>query len=481
MNTIRPIVTISLLALVGIFLYMKMTAKDPPLPEDMADWDVASELNIGGDQSGVPGLNFGGSDAQSEMPPAFTPSAPVAEYSEAPAPFVADQAPPAMPEEAPSEFNGGVPSEPVEAPPYQVAVPEAPEAPAYGQADMAPPLAPETQPPVAEAEQAPAYEPEPAPVVVAPPIVEQPVAEPAPVTPGDRYGNATPPAAPYTNVQPPADSYGSAPPPMDRYGSAEGPAPSEPQESPAQPSVVTGEPVTPTPSLFASTRIAAQSALDRGELSQALLLLSDWYGDPSLSPGEESELDTLLSQLAGSVIYSTEHRIEPPYRVQAGQRLQDIAQEYNVPWQLLAKINRVEDPNNLQPGSELKVVRGPFEAVVDIRRRSVVLMLDRRYAGRFQLEVEPGVNVEEGLWTVDQKLLTPGSANPAFPGAPSDERSLMLTNPVAAGGQVAILRGPGTPGAASADPPGRVIRLNSTDIGDLFDILSVGSRVVIRR
>ena len=72
--------------------------------------------------------------------------------------------------------------------------------------------------------------------------------------------------------------------------------------------------------------------VDRGELSQALLLLSDWYGDPSLSPGEEAELDTLLSQLAGSVIYSTEHRLEPPYRVQAGQRLQDIAQQYNVPY-----------------------------------------------------------------------------------------------------------------------------------------------------
>ncbi len=443
MSTIRPIVTIVLLALVGVFLYLHMTAKEPELPQDLAGWDVASELSIGG----PPSLDIGGAAQPgavpdtSGLPPAFNPGpAPAAPTFAA----AADEAPPAfVPDEAP-QFDAA-PSFTAEAPPVEEPAPtENAPASAIAAAPVytAPPAAapPSTETPAPEASAAPAYSPEPA-------------AESVPATTaGDRYGTQT-------STAPPSNA---------------------PQEPPAQ----EAPPVTPTEpagSLFASTRVAAQSALDRGELSQALLLLSDWYGDPSLSPGEEQELDTLLSQLAGTVIYSTEHRLEPPYRVQAGQRLQDIAQEYNVPWQLLAKINGIEDPAGLMPGSELKVVRGPFEAVVDFNRRTMTLMLQRRYAGRFELDIEPGTSVEDGLWTVDQKLLTPSGAGPVYSNGSTEERSLMLTNPVAGGGQVAIVRGPSTPGAASADPPGRVVRLSSADMEDLFDIVSVGSRVVIRR
>ncbi|MEM9352512.1 MAG: LysM peptidoglycan-binding domain-containing protein [Planctomycetota bacterium] len=433
MSTIRPIVTIVLLAMVGVFLYVRMTAKEPELPQDLAGWDVASELSIGG----PPSLEMGGLAGPgampdtSELPPAFNASP--APAGPAFAEAAAGEAPPAfVPDEAP-QFDSAPTFSP-EAPPSSEPAPGGGVPVAVG-IGVAPayPDPPSAAPPVA---QAPAVE-------LAPPPAENTPTPPA----GDRYGTQT-------------------------------------STAPQAPPALEEPPVTPTEpagSLFASTRVAAQSALDRGELSQALLLLSDWYGDPSLSPGEEQELGTLLSQLAGSVIYSTEHRLEPPYRVQAGQRLQDIAQEYNVPWQLLAKINGVEDPAGLTPGSELKVVRGPFEAVVDFNRRTMTLMLQRRYAGRFELDIEPGTSVEDGLWTVDQKLLTPSAAGPVYSTGSSEERSLMLTNPVAGGGQVAIVRGPSAPGAASADPPGRVVRLSPGDMEDLFDIVSVGSRVVIRR
>jgi hypothetical protein len=104
-------------------------------------------------------------------------------------------------------------------------------------------------------------------------------------------------------------------------------------------------------SMFSAARLAVQSALDRGELSQALLLLSDWYGDPSLTAAESSEVQELLSQLAGSVIYSRENRLEPPYIVQSGERLEDIAQKYNVPWQLLAKLTASHRRNNYNRAS----------------------------------------------------------------------------------------------------------------------------------
>jgi hypothetical protein len=234
--------------------------------------------------------------------------------------------------------------------------------------------------------------------------------------------------------------------------------------------------------MFSAARLAVQSALDRGELSQALLLLSDWYGDPSLSASEAGEVQELLSQLAGSVIYSQEHRLEPPYMVQAGEKLEDIAQKYSVPWQLLAKINGIASPDQLQPGQQLKVLRGPFSARIDLSDRKMILMLNRRYAGQFSINIEPTNTVEEGSWSVSQKLLTPGNVGTlgsAQVGS-REERSILLTNTGGVTNQVTVLRGVGS-GAPDTEPAGRVIHLQLADVQDMFDILSVGSQVTIRR
>jgi len=252
-----------------------------------------------------------------------------------------------------------------------------------------------------------------------------------------------------------------------------------PTAAPAPPAVST----QPAQSLFAATRLAAQAALDRGELSQALLLLSDWYGDPSLLPNEVDEVQQLLGQLAGSVIYSTEHRLEPPYMVQAGERLENIAHKYQIPWQLLAKINGITQPDQIQPGQQLKVLQGPFSATIDFSQRKLTLMLDRRYAGEFAIEIDPSMSVEEGHWSVNQKLLTPGDVGLARAGAmaPTDRRSLVLTSAGGGASQLAILTGSRFASAIGVEPAGRVIRLKTEDVGDVFDILSLGSLVVIRR
>jgi len=189
------------------------------------------------------------------------------------------------------------------------------------------------------------------------------------------------------------------------------------------------------------------------------------------------------------VIYSTEHRLEPPYLVQAGQRLEDIAKQYDVPWQLLAKINGIASPDQLQPGRKLKVVRGPFSALIDLGNRSLTVMLARRYAGKFPIDIAPAVTVEEGEWKVEQKLVTPGNLNLAAApstgrseSGPTEEQSLILTNTASKTGQIAILRGSGmATSSVATEPKNRVIRMKTADVRDVFDILSVGSSVTIRR
>ncbi len=239
-----------------------------------------------------------------------------------------------------------------------------------------------------------------------------------------------------------------------------------------------------TSSLFTAARLRALSALDRGELAEALQVLSEWYGDPSLTPTEKREVNELLSQLAGSVIYEgpPAHRLMPPHFVQSGETLESIAQKYSVPWQLLAKINGLGSAGPLPTGHELKVVQGPFSAQIDLSERNLTLMLGRRYAGKFALDIDPAMELPESEWKVDQKLLTPANRGIySVAGAPAEDRSLLLANADDPSRQAVLLRGPGSADPVSPDPNGLVIRLKAGEVEEVYDILSVGSRVTIRR
>ena len=231
-------------------------------------------------------------------------------------------------------------------------------------------------------------------------------------------------------------------------------------------------------SAYNASRASAKDQLERGKLSAGLLTLSLWYEEPQLRPEQHAELNQLLDQIAGTVIYSRKHLLEPPYRVRSGQQLSDIANELNVPVGLLAKINGIQDPNTLAPGQEIKVVRGPFNAVVNSNKSELTLWLNARYAGRFPIAMGPEFNEIVGDFVVESK--TPahsGHNNQPWiqlgTGFPTGESS-------SNGRQLGIVGMAELSEAAQGKLPGR-IGVSTHDAGDLIDILSRGSKVTILR
>jgi LysM repeat protein len=429
-SSLRPLATILLLAAVGVFLYMKINESEPKLSPELETWST-TDLEIGGgalaDKPAVDAI-------AAASPSGVVPVAPLGAGGQAP-PFVATPSNPAA-SAAPYRPAGDA------APPWS------PESPAAAAGDDSSPMARSAAP--------------------TPPL---PTIPPLPIAPGD----GTDPASPRGDAA--RDPLAATAPP------AEPDAPSAPGWDSAATATGGAEP-TAKPSMFAAARVAAQGALDRGELAQALSILSEWYGDPSLTPEETKDVDSLLSQLAGSVIYEgpPAHRLAAPHIVQTGETLPSIAEKYQVPWQLLAKINGIADPHALTPGQELKVIPGPFSATIDLSERKMTLKLDRRYAGRFTLEIDPAANIPEGEWRVEQKLLTPAMGGVyGVPGGATEDRSLLLANVANPAGPPAILRGPGNADPVSATPRERTLRLKSNDVADVYDILSEGSRVTITR
>ncbi len=296
---------------------------------------------------------------------------------------------------------------------------------------------------------------------------------------GDYTGIGNPPSATVTGVNPlgstapatgvgPAAGMGQAPP-----AGIGSPAPSPG----AVPNATQLAMPTPRGS-FSAFAQEAQRKLDEGRLSEVLAELTPWRNAPQLSPEQAGQVQGLLNQLAGTVVYSQQHLLEPPYTVRQGDTLETIGRQYNVPGKLLANINGIRNPQDVQPGQQLKVVRGPFDAEISLDKYELVLTLQGRYAGRFSVGLGRDQQTLAGTHIVREKTDRPPQAGSSPIGTTG--------NPATSGPWIGLNGQVGIHGTTNPQDVGRPggngwISLANGDLGDVYNILSVGSRVVIRR
>ncbi|MGC3966658.1 MAG: LysM peptidoglycan-binding domain-containing protein [Pirellulales bacterium] len=116
----------------------------------------------------------------------------------------------------------------------------------------------------------------------------------------------------------------------------------------------------PSASLIPSME-KVQAYLNQSKFAEVHEELSQWFDSSQLSEDERRRVQETLDQLAGMVVYSREHLLEPPHTVAQGETLQAVADRYQVPLELLVKINGIADPLYLPAGTQLKVIKGPFD------------------------------------------------------------------------------------------------------------------------
>ncbi|MCI0334045.1 MAG: LysM peptidoglycan-binding domain-containing protein [Planctomycetes bacterium] len=436
MSSIRPLVTITILVVVGAYLYVKINE---------------------GAVSPAPAAGDAWNQPPGDVPPLATSDvAPTT--NAAPAPTTTAAPPTAATIEAtPAGANAAA-----QTPPAVPAIPEIPEIGTTTQADTPP--APSVTPPTT-AQTNPTIGALP-PASAALTASASFAAQEAPTTPEQLNAASTATSglttAPLASQPNPLRQGAQPTSPPDRYAAAGALTTTDP--------ITPAATTTPVATSFVESWPTIQAALDRGELAEAHKLLSQWYGDPSLTPTDAERVESLLSQLAGTVVYSTEHQLAPAHVVKPGETLETIAKEYNVPWQLLAKINGIPAADQVRAGQELKVVRGPFSAVVELSRNQLTLMVDGRYAGKFPVATAPGQSISDGEWVVGQKHV--GQAT---------ERAILLQGNAGTPGTPAPTLIIASESLAVNSANGSTITVSTKDAEELSDILSIGSRVVTRR
>lgn len=293
-----------------------------------------------------------------------------------------------------------------------------------------------------------------------------------------------PPGIEQPSTDPPTFSPLSDAPPAANPPTDAAPSPAFSNTETAQPPVSDAGSSYSNPKLEAYKLKHAWQAVDQyvkeGKLREALAELSPFANNPHLTPEDRHQVLTWLDALAAKVIYSPEHHLSPPFKViHRGQTLYDVSNAYKVPVQLLQNINShvVNDPSVLLPGTELKVVPGPFRAEINLSTGELTLYLGNLYAGRFAFTIGDE-RPQPGTYQVVQK-----QKDRAYIGR--DGRQIPAGDPANPYGHCWIdlgrevsLHGSGI--SNGQGPQLGCLSFSPQDAEDLYGILSVTSEVIIR-
>ncbi len=219
-------------------------------------------------------------------------------------------------------------------------------------------------------------------------------------------------------VDPPAESAPSSPPV--RAADVAVPEPTSPapepraierQERSAASTIETPAPENP-PALeqLAALIERGRQALEGGDLVAARTIWNEVLRrDPNTE--QETSLRAELERLAAQTILSSRILAGDPfvqrYVIQPGDVLAKIAAAAKVTPDLLASVNGIADKNQIREGQAIKVVSGPFRAVVHKHSYTLDIYLGDTFLREFRVGLGADDSTPTGEWRVATKLVNP--------------------------------------------------------------------------
>lgn len=228
----------------------------------------------------------------------------------------------------------------------------------------------------------------------------------------------------------------------------------------------------------------AQQALSAGDVPKA----RERFGAALAQDAEGPESDVLreeLSRLGTETILSSRIVAGDPlvdrYIIREGDSLARIAGQFLVSPELLARINGLADKNRIRAGQTLKVVKGPFRAVVSKSRFRLDVYVQDTLVKSYAVGLGADGSTPTGAWRVGTKLVNPTYYPPRGgdilsaddPNNPLGERWIGL---VGVSGEAVGQERYGLHGTIEPDSIGKntsmgCIRLRNEDVEELYDFL----------
>jgi lipoprotein-anchoring transpeptidase ErfK/SrfK len=246
----------------------------------------------------------------------------------------------------------------------------------------------------------------------------------------------------------------------------------------------------------------AQRMVDQNDRVAARRLLSQTLNTRDLSQRDAQRLRSELTAINDVLVFGPVVAPNDPmceeYKVQSGDSLSRIAsrRELATHWKLIQRVNNIANPSRIRLGQTLKLVRGPFHAIVhkhdhrmDIYHGSPNDPASWIYIRSFNVGLGEDNGTPIGLFTVStNKLENPGWVNPRDASerySPDDPR-----NPIGefwlgldGVGEYQSLTGYGIHGTIDPDSIGDdqsmgCVRLADDDIALVYELLAERVSVV---
>ncbi len=238
-----------------------------------------------------------------------------------------------------------------------------------------------------------------------------------------------------------------------------------------------------------STAVAATAEL-RSKLNKIDFLLEEndyltahrdlsaiyWY-EPQFRPVIRERIE----KTARAIYADKQPHFMEPYVMQPGDTLSEVAEQYNVPWRYLERMNRVS-ADRVRAGAKLKVIRGPFGAVVDLSDFEITVHSHGYYVASYKIGIgQKGQSTPIGEFKIAEKLENPTYYPQGEPVVSADDPNNPLGEYWLSIGDGYGIHGTINPASIGKAASKGCIRMLNDDIEQVYDMLSVGSTVLIRR
>ncbi|HWL07497.1 MAG TPA: L,D-transpeptidase family protein [Planctomicrobium sp.] len=204
-----------------------------------------------------------------------------------------------------------------------------------------------------------------------------------------------------------------------------------------------------------------------GQDVEALRLYSRWYWTQT---EQRAKFQNRMNLLAARVYFQPEPHYLAPHTVRFGERLETVADQYQVTPQYLQRLNRI-DPTQLRTGQTLKVLQGPFSAVVDLSDMELTVHANGYYLVNFRVGLGNDMQLPPGRYRISEKTMAQDGSGSRWL-ALSNETGSLNRQGIHGTDDPSLIGQTGSPGC---------IRLSHRDIDALFDLLIVGSEVAVKQ
>ena len=262
-------------------------------------------------------------------------------------------------------------------------------------------------------------------------------------------------------------------------------------------------PPAPTYTLTGNPLADGRARLDDADPIAARKILNDAFISGRLSEPDAAAAKTLLAKISQDVTFCRKAFKDDPtaamYALQAGDELRKVAAANAITWELLCRVNSIANPKKVRAGQTLKLIKGPFHAVITKSRFTMDIYLGSPgeagsiYVTTFPVGLGKDDSTPAGTWQVEphKKLKKPTYYGPRGEGViaagdPKNPLGDFWIGISGIDGQAIGKTSYGIHGTIEPDSIGKevsmgCIRMRNDDIALVFEMLVEGkSKVIVK-